>query len=166
MQFTMEHVSLSFHRQNHPDAAPSPIGQTDDKIKMKSFVEMCEWFEGSDDLCSVVEMRDYMIEKSEGKNPDAVYTVQTLKRKLIERYGEHLFFGEIKGRRDIVCLRNMASFIINSKWYSDQRENIGEETERIISAAAKLIRAQICETTFSKDYYPTSSEISDFKQFS
>ena len=36
--------------RNHPEAAPSPIGQTDDKMKMKSFVEMCEWFEGSDDL--------------------------------------------------------------------------------------------------------------------
>ena len=46
--------------RNHPDAAPSPISQTDDKMKMKSFVEMCEWFEGSDDLCSVVEMRKYL----------------------------------------------------------------------------------------------------------
>ena len=66
-----------------------------------------------------------------------VYSVQSLKQKL----SDHIFFGEHKGQRDIVCLRDMASFIINSKWYKDHKENVCEESERIILAAAKLIRA-------------------------
>ena len=60
-----------------------------------------------------------------------------------------------------MCLRDMASFIINSKWYKDRKENVCEESERIILAAAKLIRTQIHEHSYSKDCYPTTSDITD-----
>ena len=43
---------------------------------------MCEWFEISEEIFSVVELRERMIEKT-GRDDD-VYSVQTLKRKLIE----------------------------------------------------------------------------------
>ena len=58
---------------------------------------------------------------------------------------------------------NMANFIINSKWYAERKEDIIEETERIVTAAAKLIRSEIRETKYSKDFYPSSSHITDRK---
>ena len=39
----------------------------------------------------------------------------------------------------------MASLIINDKWYEAKRDNIEDESERIVLAAAKIIKAQIRE---------------------
>ncbi len=57
----------------------------------------------------------------------------------------------------------MASFTINSKWYRDRKDDVGEESECINLAAAKLIRAQIHERCCSKDSYPSASEVNDCK---
>jgi len=91
----------------------------------------------------------------------AVCIVSALKHKLIEHYGDHLFFSQTPGRPDVVCLRDMASFIITSKWYDEKKEDIGEESERIVAAAAKLIKAQINQMKSNTDLYPTSSSLTD-----
>ena len=78
-----------------------------------------------------------------------VYSVQSIQRKLIERYGDHVVFGKATGRRDVVCLKNMASYILNSKWYDDRKENVVEESERIITAAERIIRSDIKEHEYS-----------------
>ena len=143
-----------------PCQSISESGRYDDSVKLNLFTEMCEWFEScNDQLCSLVELREWMIKKS--GNEDMVYTVQSIKRKLIERYGDHLFFGELHGRRDIVCLKNMASYIINAKWYAERKENVGEESERIITAAARLIQLEIKDREYSKHSYPTNQDISN-----
>ena len=37
----------------------------------------------------------------------------------------------------------MASFILQQKWYTEQKEDIKHENVRIVTAAAKLIRDDI-----------------------
>ena len=74
----------------------------------------------------------------------AVYSIKRLKQKLQEHY-EFIFFAEIEGQGNVVCFRNMANFIINAKWYSDKKDDIQAEAERIVIAAAKIIRAEIKE---------------------
>ena len=133
--------SRFFTGWKHPQEEPSVAGRPDDDCKLKSFNDLCDWFETCDDLCSLVEMRERMVSKT--GNEDAVYFVKTLKRKLLERYGDHIFFGEIRGRHDVVCLVNMASYIINNKWYSEKKEDFTEETKRIVSSATQLIRSEI-----------------------
>ena len=147
--------------RKHPDAAPSTVGRPDDFDKYAAFLKMCDWLESCDKLCTVVDLRQSMLSLC-GYDESSVYSVQTLKRKLIERYGDHIFFGEVQGRRD-VCLKDMASFIINSKWHTDRKEDVAEESERIIATAAKLIRSQIREHNYSKEFYPTATDISDRK---
>ena len=51
------------------------------------------------------------------------------------------FFAEVNGRKKIVCFRDMAGLIINDKWYEAKRDNIEYESERIVLAAAKTIKA-------------------------
>ena len=148
-----------YQGQKPPNTGEPPSIRQDHDDKYHAFLKMCDWFENCDELCSLVDLRQHMLDRASDEN--RVYSVQSLKRKLIERYGDHIFFGEHKGRRDIVCLRDMASFIINSKWYTDRKENVCEESERIILAAAKLVRAQIHERSYSKDCYPTTSDITD-----
>ena len=41
-----------------------------------------------------------------------VYEPKVLKRKLKEHYGKHVYFTELQGRVDMICFREMASYII------------------------------------------------------
>ena len=67
-----------------------------------------------------------------------LYCKKTLKAKLIEKYGQHIYFSEIDGRNDVICFRNMANFILTDKWYSGKKDNIDDESQRIVAAAVNL----------------------------
>lgn len=58
----------------------------------------------------------------------------------------------------------MADFIVNDKWYSNKKENRGEEAERIITTAAKLVLDDIRSRTFVVDSYPNNEEIENFEK--
>jgi len=57
----------------------------------------------------------------------------------------------------------MASDIVSEKWRQESRSDPEEEAERLIKAAARLIREEIREQHYSKDEYPTSTEMSDIE---
>lgn len=48
----------------------------------------------------------------------------------------------------------MASLIISDKLYDAKRENIEEESARIVIAAGKIIKAQIIVISCNMDSYP------------
>ena len=56
----------------------------------------------------------------------------------------------------------MAKHIINEKWYLERKDNVEEETERIIKTAAQLvIQAQIREAEYDLGSYPSNDEINN-----
>jgi len=60
---------------------------------------------------------------------DSVYSGKYIKQKLIKRYGEHIQFSGVCGRRNVICWKQMASFIVNQKWYDDQKKNADEHRQ-------------------------------------
>ena len=126
----------------------------------ETFEEMCRLLENSCDsaLFSVCELRLRMIDEH---GEDSVYSCKQLKRKLLEQYGEHIFFAEVSGRKDVICLRNMAGYILSDKWYADRKGNTADESRRIIEAAASLIKADIREQKYSTDTYPAPDGMHD-----
>ena len=72
-----------------------------------------------------------------------MYSIKNLKRQLIQHYGEHLTFAEVNRHTDVVCLQNMASFILNDKWHKERNDDVAAESKPIVEAVAKLIRAEI-----------------------
>ena len=82
---------------------------------------MCYRLETSDKPLSMDELQQEM-GKALGSEGHA-YSIQHMKSRLVNHYGSHIFFAEVDGRKDVVCLRDMASFIINAKWYTDKNEN-------------------------------------------
>ena len=57
-----------------------------------------------------------------------VYAEKYLKQKLQQHYGDHVVFASSKGpRKDFVCFRNMADYIISDKWYSDRKRDATDE---------------------------------------
>lgn len=73
-------------------------------------------------------------------------------------------FAEIEGRSNVVCFRNMASYIINEKWYSEKKDDIQDEANRIVTAAAKIINSAIRESKYDPKKYPTNDDIANAEQ--
>ena len=90
-----------------------------------------------------------------------VYSIKRMKQKLKEKYGDSIFFAEVPGRPNIVCLKDMAAHVIVDSWYKDRKSNIDQESERIIATAAKLIKFEIREKQYQCDYYPDNTDIKD-----
>ena len=90
-----------------------------------------------------------------------VYTTKWLKRKIIEKYDQHVFFAEMKGRSDMVCLKNFADLIVNNAWYEMREKDLKKESERIINTAAKLILSGVRSINLESDIYPLENEIAD-----
>ena len=68
---------------------------------MKSFEDMCVWLEDCDnEVFTLEELRDKMAQFSDGGE---VYSAKHLKRKLQERYGYHVYFTEVRGRKNVLC---------------------------------------------------------------
>jgi len=129
--------------------------------KLETFEAMCRWIELCDDeLSTLGELQDKMQDLAFG-DEDAVYSKPQLKIKLEEKYGDHIFFAEVAGKRNVICFKNMASCIVNDKWYSEKKSNIEDESMRIVVAAAKLIKAQIRDLVHDLDKYPLNSELSN-----
>ena len=74
-------------------------------------------------------------------NGNDSYLSVYLKKKLKERYNDHVYFSELSGQADIICFREMANYIIKKKKKQD------ETKADITKAAAKIIRAEIKELT-------------------
>lgn len=55
----------------------------------------------------------------------------------------------------------MASYIVHEKWHSEKIENAQLEAERIVDTCAKLLKEEIREQKYSKEYYPSTSDIRD-----
>ena len=61
-------------------------------------------------------------------------------KKVKERYGDSIFFGETPGVSNTVCFKDMTSDILNDKWYQDRKVNLEEERIKVIRAATNLIK--------------------------
>lgn len=140
------------------DSPPNRRGRPKDESMQKWFQVLCVWLEGKSDgeLYTLKELHDKMRELANG---DKVYGEKRLKQKLEDRYKDSLVFAEVKGHSNIAFFRNTLDSIINNKWYESRREDTGEEAQRIIKTAAKLIMAEIREHEYNTVFYPSQNDI-------
>jgi hypothetical protein len=110
--------------------------------------------------CELVTLDDVTRKAKQLTSIDEVYSRTWLKTRLKERYRAHITFSEVEGRMDVICWKEMASFIVNSKWYECRKQSVEDESMRIVATAAKLLKAAIREVEFSKAVYPTCADIS------
>ena len=135
------------------------VGRPQDKKMSNCFDMLCQWLESNPDTYTLTELHAKMIELSDDS---AVYSVKWLKQKFHEHYEGSIFFAEVDGCSNVLCFKNiMAEFIVNDKWYAERKKDTKEELERIVTAAAKIIREEIRESEFDLKSYPTNEDIAD-----
>ena len=125
------------------------------------FETLCESMESEGELYTLDELRTQL---QLIKNSKDVYSTGSIKRKLQDKYGEDISFNGVRGRRNVVCLSNVAKHIINEMWYENRGVDPNNETERIVKTAAKLIVSEIINKTFDCEYYPDKGYIADVQK--
>ena len=79
------------------------------EMKQETFDTLCSWIELSDDELYTINDLQVKLQNIAHGDETLVYSKQQIKRKLIDKYGDHLFFAEIAGKSNVICFRNMAS---------------------------------------------------------
>jgi len=130
-------------------------GRPQDIAMAQAFDALCDWLESSCEqgLYSLDELQQQM--SAQG----TYYSSKHLKRKLVERYGDHIVFSHVGGRHNVIGFKDMVSFILSDKWYTDRKQNDGEESVKVVDAAAKLIAAQIRDLKSTVDSYPSPHDV-------
>lgn len=91
-------------------------GRPVDSDKEQTFEKLCDWLKVND--FELLTLRDLTYKaRALTTDSDFVYAENYLETKLIERYGDHIQFHEVCGRRNVICWKEMGSYIINQKWY-------------------------------------------------
>ena len=114
-------------------------GRPPDTVMAENFRCVCSWLEKEADseLYTPAEVHEKMVELSKDS---PCYSVKSLKRKLMSFYGGHIYFSELPGRPNLVCFKDMASFILENFKKSEEQTSYD-----IIAAAAKIIKSDIRE---------------------
>ena len=127
------------------------------------FDKLCYWLENECEMEVVTldEVHEKMKSMSDDHEP---YSKKWLKTKLQQRFGDHLIFSEICGKKNVLSFKDVVNYIINKKWYDERNNNVEQEAMRIITTAAKLIRQEIQNIHLDTEYYPTTQEIKESTQ--
>ena len=82
------------------------------------------------------------------------YNIKWMKKKLKDRYKEHVNFVTADGKTTKVCFKDVIDYLIIEKWYKNKLGHKNDETQRIIITEAKLIMEGIRSKKYDSEYYP------------
>lgn len=127
-------------------------GRPSNSNMFESFEQVCDWLEcsGDSEIYSIGELHNKM---SDGNKN--VYSMKWFREKLKEKYKDHIYFVQSVGcKGELVCFRRMTDYILRKL-----KEEGAESKEKVIKAAAKIIKEEIRGMSLNKDQYPSIDDI-------
>ena len=94
-------------------------------------------------------------------NETDTYSHRWMKVKLVEKYGERMYFSEINGKSDVACFRDTAHILLNDAWYNERNANSENEAKRVLDLPANILLGQIRSTEFDTSHYSPNNLIKD-----
>ena len=92
-----------------PDKQHEHKGRPLHKGKMAAFTKLCEWLERDGD-CELHTMKELMEKVQEfAEKDDKFYSDKSVRRKLKEKYNNHIFFTDIPGQESVIGFKDMVS---------------------------------------------------------
>ncbi|MPC91853.1 hypothetical protein E2C01_086914 [Portunus trituberculatus] len=111
----------------------------------EAFNRLCDIIDGNNECqYALQELHRMMMEAAD--TTETVYTVKTVKQKLLDRYGESITVSKCEGI-DIVSFNDAVSKSLADSWYKNRESNIQDERRRIVVTAATIIREDIYTCT-------------------
>ena len=138
-----------FFQQSPKSEIKRSVGRPVNEDIDKTFNEACMWLETCTGTVTMKEIHDQM---------KATCSLKWLRKRLLAMYGKSLSVTSDRHR-----YYDMAEHIINDKWYYAAREkNICDEKQRVVLAAAKLIKDEIRGmNNHTMNVYPTDESMAN-----
>ena len=98
-------------------------------------------------------------------NGEEVYCIKSLREKFHEHYGDYISSGHtFEGALNVMCFRNIASYVIRRQWQTVRERATRTDAERIVLTCARLLKNKIHQHNFEKDVYPGNEEVRNIKK--
>ena len=149
----MTNFKLSKGENSGTKGRPTNVSMTE------AFENVCNWLENSAEceVHAIQELYDKMVEDSGG----VAYTLKSFREKLKDRYKEHFYFVKSAGcKGELVCFKEMTDYILR-----ELKEQGSDTKEKVVRAAAMIVKEELREMNFSKDHYPGFSEIEESEKW-
>ena len=145
------------------DADEQPVsrrGRLKDPFQEEAFLQGMEDLRQNDEEQTTVtdlieNMKTYL-----GDSGSLPYGFTYMKRRIKDHYGDEIIITEINGKPNVVTFTNTASKILHDFHQQSEMGDSTSEKMRVIETAAKLIKSDLKLINQSKDFYPTSEEMS------
>ena len=150
------HVScrLKFEKPSPKNVA---TGRPIESVKQEHFDKACLIMERDMELYTVNELHKLMLEIANG-NESNIYSIRMIHSKLTQKYGSALTLVTRQGKSNIIML-DRVSIILSEEWYKQKKSSQKDESERVIKAAAELIKDAIKRFDHETNFYPTAEDV-------
>ena len=126
------HISYMNRFRLQKNTSDKSSGRPIDPVMRRNFERVRQWLEekGDSELYTLAETHGKMQELSKGSE---CYSLKYLKQKLIDYYGNHVYFCEHPGRPNVLCFKDMAAWVLE-----DFKKKSHQSAIDVITAAAKI----------------------------
>ena len=92
---------------------------------------------------------------------ERAYSQKWLKKKFEDMYSDYIVLVQSLGNATMVCLQNIANYLVTEEWYCQGMSDTTDEAKRIIKIKAKLIVENIRSVRFQNEFYPSRKSMVD-----
>ena len=107
-----------------------PVNATCDE----NFKTVFQRLEKKAEIYTFGEIHQKMVDLAGSK--ESAYSIKWMKKKLKDRYKEHVSFLAADGKMPKVYFKDMIDYLLNEKWYGHKLEDKSNDMQRIISSKA------------------------------
>ena len=137
------------------------LGKPVDVIRTEAYDRTIEYFMVNDD--TQFTLKDFSIKMSEFLIDEQAepYGLTFLRARLYETLGDGVVITNHSGKEGVVTFRQTAESILNEYHNMPNPSSVEDERDRIITAAAKIIKNEMKEIYTPMDSYPGTETICD-----
>ena len=150
--------STDYHK-NEPKEKKQRGGRPVNTIKEEAFAKVVNYLvENEDEQLTISDLSNKMAEFLE--RPEEAYSQIYMKKKLEDHFGQRIVISSSKQMPNVVTFHNTVKSIIQEFYDQPKDADDEQEKERIIKAAAKLIKTEIKNMDVPNNHYPTTDQFS------
>ena len=146
-------------RQNFFHKTSKSVGRPVNATCDENINAVSQWLEKEAEVYTLGEIHQKMVDLAGSKGNG--YSIKWMKKKLKDRYKEHVNFVAADAKTTKLCFKDMIDYLINKKWYENKLQDKNDKAQRIIITATKLVIEDIRSKKYDSEYYTSKENMSE-----
>ena len=124
------------------------------------FHKLCDWLENEmeNNIFTLEQIYQHYLSLDVSPDRSVSYCKKYLKKKLLQKYGDYIYFTNQERRTDVLCYKDTTAEIIRQY---NKNNNGDDQKKKIIDAAIKLIKNDITVASFDPFHYPSLNDMTN-----